>query len=96
VSDQDIFSMLDQHAGWTVAEQAVARAGGGGTFVLEIDPRQYADPVKRMRAIGWEVYTVTSQSDLPEFARAFSRAKYGQPPPGSQTSARSGQRGRQP
>jgi hypothetical protein len=85
VSDQDIFSMLNRNDGWTVAQQAIVRAGGGGTFVLETDPHLYAGEVERMREIGWDVHTVRSQADLPEFARAFSRAKYGQPVPGGAT-----------
>jgi hypothetical protein len=77
VSDHDMFSMLNSRKdGWDIARQAVERAGGGGTFVLEIDPKASAEPIRRMRDIGWGVHTVRTQEELVAFARAFSRATY--------------------
>jgi hypothetical protein len=77
VSDADIFAMLDKPGGWKTAEDAVERAGGGGTFVLEIPAGHYNAQMERLRKIGWDVHRLNSQADLLAFARAFSRAKYG-------------------
>jgi hypothetical protein len=84
VSDQDMFHMLDSYPhGWDVARDAVRRAGGGGTFVLEIDPAAYAGQVQRMQQIGWSVHAVRTQEELLAFARAFSRARYDAARPGA-------------
>lgn len=79
VSDYDIFHMLEAVPdGWDLIRKAVSAAGGGGTFALEIDPSSRRKEVGRMRDSGWDVYPVSSQKELVSFARAFSRAKYGQ------------------
>lgn len=79
VSDSDIFSMLgDLKDGWQIAEQAAVKAGGGATFVLQIDRKQFVKPVKRMEDIGWNVHTVKSQEEMVAFAAAFAKAKYGE------------------
>jgi len=78
VSDADIFYMLGElKNGWQIAEQAAARAAGGASFVLQLDRKQYKNEIARMEAIGWDVYTVTSQEELVAFAAAFAKAKYG-------------------
>jgi hypothetical protein len=81
VSDHDIFSMLDQQFqgadGWAIAREAVARAGGGGTYALNMAADWEPERVARMRADGWAVHSVQNWEDLLGFARAFSRAKYG-------------------
>lgn len=88
VSDNDMFSMLDEQdkgrLGWDVAAAAVQRAGGGGTFVLELPghvrdsgwPQQTAKTLARMEAIGWNPYVVSSMQELVDFARQFSRRNY--------------------
>jgi hypothetical protein len=89
VSDNDMFSMLDSSAkgttGWDVAAAALEQAGGGGTFVLELPERvrgaqwsqDTAGYLERMRAIGWQVAIVSSMEELVDFARQFSRGKFG-------------------
>jgi hypothetical protein len=89
VSDNDMFSMLDSKAkqvtGWDVARQAVERAGGGGTFVLELPEmvrqstwsQNTAGYLDRIRAMGWNVAIVSSMEELIEFGREFSRGKFG-------------------
>jgi hypothetical protein len=89
VSDNDLFSMLDStsqgRSGWDVARDALDVAGGGATCVLELpehirgsgwgqDTAGYLD---RIRAVGWNAAVVASMEELVEFARTFSRGKFG-------------------
>jgi hypothetical protein len=94
VSDDDIFMMLDRlKGGWDIAREALARAGGGGTFVLECDPRASQERIVRLEAVGWQVHAVRTQEEMVTFAQAFSRAKWeaAMPPPAGE---RAGVRGR--
>jgi hypothetical protein len=88
VSDNDMFTMLenkgDGRQGWDVAREAVERAGGGATFVLEL-PGYVRGPgwkqnsgnyIERIKEIGWNVNIVTSMEELVEFARQFCRDNY--------------------
>jgi hypothetical protein len=89
VSDNDMFSMLDStadlHKGWDIARASLSFAGGGGTFVLELPPHvrssQWAQStstyLERIREMGWTVSIVSSMEELIEFARQFSRGKFG-------------------
>ncbi|HZZ79329.1 MAG TPA: hypothetical protein VFE62_12475 [Gemmataceae bacterium] len=84
VSDNDMFSMLDSTAdrrqGWDVAAEAVKRAGGGATFVLELPDglrNDYSSKyLDRIHAMGWSTAIVSSMDELVEFARQFSRGKF--------------------
>lgn len=88
VSDNDMFSMLDSEAagrsGWDVARDTLALAGGG-TFVLELPEHvrsakwsQNTDGyLNRIRGLGWAVSCVSSMEELIEFARQFSRGRFG-------------------
>lgn len=82
LTDHDIFAMLDGddpgRSGWEVARDAVAVAGGGGSYVLHMPADWEPDKVARMRADGWQVHHVQNLEDLVAFARAFSRAHYGE------------------
>lgn len=90
VSDNDMFSMLDSTAkgasGWQVAEQALRRARGGGTFVLELPervrdlswPQDTSGYLDRIGQIGWNVSIVSSMEELVEFARQFSHGQFGE------------------
>jgi hypothetical protein len=78
VSDHDMFTMLgDDPEGWTIARDALAKAGGGGTMALELSFSSHAKAIARLREFGWSVQPVRNQEELVEFARVFSRAKYG-------------------
>jgi hypothetical protein len=90
VTDNDIFSMLDNAqrgvSGWMIAREAVMRARGGATYVLQLPgylmAQEKAKAVvhpgcARMQQDGWSVANVNSMEDLLEFARQFSRAAYG-------------------
>lgn len=82
VSDSDWFHMLKQHRrGWDIAREAAARAGGGATAVLQLDPQRWRGDVERLAQAGWAVHAVRTMEELVAFARAFSRARYGQATP---------------
>ena len=89
VSDSDIFSSLagqsGNRLGWDVAREAVAKARGGGTYVLQLPShvrtsaqgKAFVDPNRvRMEADGWQVSPVNSMEELIDFARRFSKASY--------------------
>jgi hypothetical protein len=82
VSDHDMFSMLDQQhegrLGWEIARDAVTQARAGGTYALNMPRDWEPKKVARMRADGWQVHSVQDWEDLVQFARAFSRAHFGE------------------
>jgi hypothetical protein len=90
VTDNDIFNLLDAvvagQLGWDVAREAVAKARGGATYVLEIPERMrglrqsFVSREERMQTDGWRVQHVTSMEELLDFARRFSQAAYGKRP----------------
>ncbi len=80
ITDQDIFSMLDdtkkKWQGWEVAWQALEKGQAGATFVLHM-PRGWRDKdVERMKEIGWNVFRIYDWKELVAFARDFSRQIY--------------------
>jgi len=94
ISDDGVSTMFDSdergHSGWDIAAMALARAGGGGTLVLNL-PEEWDAPASPYVAIrrardkqGWNVHRVASLEELVEFARQFSRLRYGpaKPPAG--------------
>jgi hypothetical protein len=76
VTDHDIFAMLDAGTGWECAREAVAKARGGGTYVLNMPVDREPDGVARMRADGWKVHAVQNWEEVVDFARAFVRDNY--------------------
>jgi hypothetical protein len=76
ITDSDIFSMLGRSSGWDIAEEALQKAGGGGTYVLHRVNTERGD-VTRMEKQGWTVYGLTEWESLVRFAREFSRKRYG-------------------
>jgi hypothetical protein len=91
ISDDGVSTMFDKdekgNSGWDVAADALEKAGGGGTFVLNL-PQNWdqitlrgLNPFQTIRRArddqGWEVHRVASWPDLIEFARRFSRLRYG-------------------
>jgi len=88
VSDDGVSTMFDAvdergTPGWEVARDALSRARGGGTLVLNLWPKWEESPQPAYQAIarardqeGWAVHAVTSWEELVEFARAFSRRHY--------------------
>jgi hypothetical protein len=87
ISDDGVSTMFDSdergNSGWEIAAMALARAAGGGTLVLNL-PLQWetsAGPYEAIRRArddqGWHVHRVASLEELVEFARQFSRLRYG-------------------
>lgn len=88
VSDNDIFTMLNEkgggRVGWDVALEAIERCGGGGTYVLQLPgavraeswPQPVRKNIERMTRDGWAVSLVDSMEELVAFARRFSMANY--------------------
>jgi hypothetical protein len=88
ISDDGVSTMFDKDergkSGWDIAATALARAGGGGTLVLNL-PQQWETrsgacaQIRRARdQQGWHVHRIASLEELVEFARQFSRLRYGE------------------
>lgn len=87
VTDFDIFGSLSGAGGpvpgtggmrgWDIAEQALERAGGGGTVILHAHSEQMGNKeVRRLQSIGYEVHAVADLARLVAFAREFARKTY--------------------
>lgn len=81
ITDQDVFSMLDEKRnnaldGWSVAEMAAKNAGAGATFVLHMPFGWRDKDVERMKKIGWDVFRLYDWSELITFARDFSHKRF--------------------
>jgi hypothetical protein len=90
ISDDGVSTLFDQdeqgNSGWDVSASALERAGGGGTFVLNL-PANWdgigggkgpLSTIRRARDTqGWQVHRVATWEELIEFARQFSRLRYG-------------------
>jgi hypothetical protein len=90
ISDDGVSTLFDQdeqgNSGWDVSANALERAGGGGTFVLNLPVnwdvvgagRGPLAAIRRARDTqGWQVHRVANWEELIEFARQFSRLRYG-------------------
>src|SRR5699024_62955 len=82
ITDQDIFSMLDDtdertgnRTGWSVAAQAQQQATAA-TCVLHMPTDWEDDDCQRLTAEGWDVHRVYDHEELIDFARHFSRQQY--------------------
>lgn len=91
ISDDGISTMFEDDeqgdSGWTVAANAMARAGGGGTMALNIPaawlsygaraPTGLGQVLHRaQQEQGWDIHAIEKMDDLLAFARAFSRRHY--------------------
>lgn len=88
ISDDGVSTMFDRDErggeGWAIAAEALRRAGGGGSFVLnlrdgwETVASKAYDAIRRARdEQGWQVHPVATLEELVAFARWFSRLTYG-------------------
>jgi len=87
ISDDGVSTMFDKdeegNSGWDIARSALDNARGGGTLALNLyegwekSPGPY-ETIRRARdEQGWQVYRVTTMDELVEFARQFSKLRYG-------------------
>ncbi len=87
ISDDGITTMFDQDehgaSGWEIARHAMQVARGGGTMALNLYANLSAES-ETGRALrraseeqGWEIFRVSDMAQLTDFARAFSRRRYG-------------------
>jgi hypothetical protein len=87
LTDYDIFAMLDGRdegtSGWEMAADALAKARGGGTYLLHMMESQRDKNVRRMTAEGWDTYFLTDWKEVMAFAQAFSHKHYAKSGPGS-------------
>jgi hypothetical protein len=89
ISDDGVSTMFDNdergESGWEIAATALRQARGGGTLVLNLraDWEHHATTgtplgaIRRAQQEGWNVHRVASWDDLVQFAREFSRRRYG-------------------
>jgi len=87
LTDTDIYSSLNekhgkkgvQREGWQAAEEALRKAGGGGTMLLHTPAqaaayhKQFAGEAKKLAAQGWRLAYVSDWDQVLEFARNFAR-----------------------
>jgi hypothetical protein len=81
ISDDGCDTMLrrDEHGndGATVCAMALAKAGGGGTLVLNLADLARWSAREPLEEIGYRIHAVRVWDDLVMFARAFVRENYG-------------------
>jgi hypothetical protein len=82
ISDDGITSMFAKdeknNDGWNIAAMALAKARGGGTMVLNLWNEWNKNPeLIRAHEQGWQLHSVRTWEQLVEFARWFSKLKYG-------------------
>ena len=64
--------------GWDIARMSLEKGRAGGTLVLNLWSDWQNIPVLvQANKDGWDVHRVQTWDQLVEFARAFSKAKYG-------------------
>jgi hypothetical protein len=94
ISDDGVSTMFDRdergQSGWDVAALALKRAAGGGTLVLNVMSNwekatsgAYVAIRRARDEQGWQVHRVASLEQLVDFARQFSRLRYGAPTDGA-------------
>ncbi len=83
ISDDGVTTMFAKdeknNSGWDISSTALEKARGGGTMVLNLwqDWDKIPDLVKANEQ-GWQIHRVRTWEELVEFARWFSKLKYGE------------------
>lgn len=84
ISDDGITTMFDRdergNSGWRVAADALARARGGGSMILNLAGAPIADLQRARSEQGWVIETIRDWPELLGFARRFSRRHYAAAP----------------
>lgn len=83
ISDDGVTTLFDKdekgNSGWDVSRMALKNARGGGTMVLNLYQDWKNNPaLQKASKDGWSIHGVSTWEQLTAFARAFSRAKYGE------------------
>jgi hypothetical protein len=84
ISDDGVDTMFDKdekgNTGWEVSRMALEKGRAGGTLVLNLwnDWQNTPTLVRAHDELGLDIHRVQDWNQLVEFARAFSKAKYGQ------------------
>jgi hypothetical protein len=82
ISDDGVTTMFakDEHgnSGWDISREALEKARGGGTMVLNLykDWRKDVDLARANAEQGWQIHVVRNWEDLLAFAKWFSHLKY--------------------
>ncbi len=82
ISDNGVTTLFDKdeqhHSGWDVSREALDKARGGGTMVLNLysDWRDDAALLRANTEQGWQIHVVRNWEDLLAFAKWFSQLKY--------------------
>lgn len=82
ISDDGVDTMFDKdekgNSGWDVSKMSLEKARGGGTMVLNLwSDWQQNKTLTAASAQGWDIHRVQTWDQLVDFARAFSKANYG-------------------
>jgi hypothetical protein len=83
ISDDGVTTMFEKDergtSGWDIARAALEKARGGGTLLLNLYQayEKNADLKRAHDEQGWNIHAVRTWDELVEFARWFSRLKYG-------------------
>jgi len=83
ISDDGVTTMFDKdeknNSGWDISRLALEKARGGGTMVLNLYGKwEDNKDLARAHAEGWHISVVRTWEELVDFAREFSRIKYGE------------------
>jgi len=83
ISDDGVTTMFEKdeqgNRGWDISRMALENARGGGTMVLNLYGKwEDNKDLARAHEDGWQISVVRTWEELVEFARQFSRMKYGQ------------------
>ncbi|MBM4423574.1 MAG: VWA domain-containing protein [Chloroflexi bacterium] len=83
ISDDGVTTMFDKdekgNSGWDVSRTALEKARGGGTMALNLwNDIEKIPELVRAQSEGWNVRRVRTWDELIEFARWFSKLKYGE------------------
>ena len=82
ISDDGVTTMFEKDekgdSGWDITRMALEKARGGGTMVLNLYGKwEDNKDLVQAHADGWQISVVRTWEELVEFAREFSRMKYG-------------------
>ncbi len=81
ISDDGVTTMFDKDErggnGAAIARKALEKAGGGGTWALNLtrNPEEMKD-MRKAAAMGWDIYSVRDWESLVEFSRRFVKRHY--------------------